>query len=135
MKRLFLFSLLFTVFFSVKAQTPPPKPGPYLKFAEKTHEFADIYEGDSVKYVFKFVNEGTAPLILSEAIVTCGCTTPTLTKDPVMPGASGEVKVVFKSAGKMGIQNKVVTILSNATNNPERISIRVNVLPAKVSSK
>jgi len=130
MKRLFLFAILVTIFYTVNAQTSP-KTGPYIKFAEKSHEFPDIYEGDSVKYVFKFTNDGIAPLIVSDAITTCGCTAPTVTKDPVLPGASGEVKVVFKSAGKMGIQNKVITILSNATNSPDRITIRVNVLPKK----
>jgi len=130
MKRLFLVTILVTAFFTVNAQTAP-KTGPYIKFAEKSHEFPDIYEGDSVKYVFKFTNDGVAPLILSDVVTTCGCTTPKWTKDPVLPGGKGEIPVGFKSEGKMGIQNKVITILSNATNSPERITIRVNVLPKK----
>lgn len=131
MKRLFLFCILCLVFFQLKAQTPAAKTGPYIKFAERMHEFPDIYEGDSLKHVFKFVNQGTAPLVLSDVITTCHCTTPAWTKEPILPGASGEIKVVFDSKGKPGIQNKVITVLSNATNSPERISMRVNVLPKK----
>jgi len=133
MKRLFLFLVLFPIFFTSKAQTPAPAPktGPVIKFLEKSHEFSDIYSGDTVYHTFKFVNDGIAPLILSEVLVTCGCTTPTWPKEPILPGKGAEIKVMFKSIGKEGIQNKVITILSNATNSPERISIRVNVLPPK----
>jgi|SRR6185312_1657536 len=131
MKRLFLFLALFPIFFTIKAQTPAPKAGPVIKFMQKSHEFPDIYSGDTVYHTFKFVNEGNAPLILSEVLVTCGCTVPIWPKEPILPGKGGEIKVMFKSIGKEGIQNKVITILSNATNSPERISIRVNVLPPK----
>ncbi|HXA01379.1 MAG TPA: DUF1573 domain-containing protein, partial [Cytophagaceae bacterium] len=116
-------------FFSVKAQTPEgPKNGPIVTFTEIAHDFGDIIQGDSVMHVFHFKNSGTSPLIISEVITTCGCTAPKFTKEPVMPGKTGEIFITFRSAGKQGLQNKIITILSNSTNTPVRLSIRVNVL-------
>ncbi|MFL5730239.1 MAG: DUF1573 domain-containing protein [Cytophagaceae bacterium] len=128
-----LFSLILALgAFALKAQTSEgPKSGPIITFTESAHDFGDIIQGDSVTHVFKFKNSGSTPLIISEVITTCGCTAPTWTKDPVMPGKSGEILITYRSAGKQGLQNKIITILSNATNTPVRASIRVNVLPKK----
>jgi len=111
------------------------KKGPEIKFEESTHDFGDITQGDKVEYVFAFSNKGTEPLILSRVLTTCGCTAPSWPKEPIAPGEKGEVKVSFNSAGKMGMQNKVITIISNATNSSERISITTNVLPKKVAGE
>lgn len=131
-----IFSLLFVVFAgAVLAQTPAaqttpldPNNGPIMTFAEKVFAFGDINQGDIVEHVFTFENTGNAPLIITNVQATCGCTVPTWPKEAVAPGASGEIVVRFNSRGKMGMQNKVVTITSNAQNNPERVRITTNIL-------
>lgn len=70
-------------------------------------------EGAHVVHVFKFKNTGTEPLIISNARGSCGCTVPTWPKDPIAPGASGEVKVDFDTAGKPGNQSKRITVIAN----------------------
>lgn len=120
-----LFSLLLTL--NVQAQEKAPK----IEFEVSTHEFGDIYQGDVVNHTFTFENKGTAPLVLTNVATTCGCTAPEWPREPIMPGESGEVLIKFNSTGKMGIQNKVITIFSNASNPQERISITTNVLPKK----
>lgn len=125
---LFFFVLLLTVV-SFAQTTEGSKTGPVITFAEKTHDFGDIAQGEKIEYVFKYQNTGNQPLVISDVITTCQCTAKQWSKSPVMPGKSGQITVSFDSAGKMGIQNKVVTIQSNATNSTERVSIRVNVLP------
>lgn len=99
-----------------------------ITFEESSYEFGDIYQGDRVEHVFKYTNAGTEPLILSNVKTTCGCTVPSFSREPLAPGASDEILVKFNSAGKMGLQNKVITITSNAVNNTERIKIVSNVL-------
>lgn len=99
-----------------------------ISFEVSTHDFGDITQGDQVQHVFKFTNNGTAPLVLTNVATTCGCTAPTWPREAILPGESGEILIKFNSAGKMGMQNKVITIYSNATNNPERIKIVTNVL-------
>ena len=86
---------------------------PVIKFETMEHDFGTIKQGDKVEYVYKFTNEGAAPLVLSQVKPSCGCTTPDWTKTPVAPGESGEIKVVFDSHGKSGKQNKTVNVHSN----------------------
>jgi hypothetical protein len=102
--------------------------GPRIEFAEKSHDFGDITQGDKVNYTFKFTNTGTEPLVLSKVETTCGCTATNWTKDPVKPGGSGEISATFNSTGKKGAQRKVITIYSNATNPKETVAIVSNVL-------
>jgi hypothetical protein len=54
---------------------------------------------------------------------------PKWNKEPIAPGKTGEITVTFNSTGKMGRQNKVVTIYSNASNAQERVMMVGNVLP------
>lgn len=126
--------IVFVLFigFGVFAQTTDTEvqttPQAKLSFAESVHEFGDITQGDRVEHVFSYTNTGTQPLILSNVQTTCGCTATNWSREPLAPGESGTITVNFNSAGKIGMQNKVVTITSNAVNNPERISITTNVL-------
>lgn len=90
---------------------------PVIKFEKEIYEFGVITQGDIVKYEFKFKNAGKTALIINDATATCGCTTPEYPTKPIKPGESGVIKVVFNSQGKMGIQDKVVTITSNGNPN------------------
>ncbi|MGB3777801.1 MAG: DUF1573 domain-containing protein [Tunicatimonas sp.] len=105
--------------------------GPKIVFAEDTHDFGDIEQGTKVSHVFDFENSGTQPLILSNVLTTCGCTATDWPREPVAPGDGGKIEVSFNSAGKMGKQNKVITVVSNAVNAQERVKIITNVLPKK----
>jgi uncharacterized cupredoxin-like copper-binding protein len=86
---------------------------PVMKFEKETHDFGKIKGGDKVTYEFKFTNTGKSPLIIKDAIATCGCTKPEWPKSPIQPGADGAIKVTFNSAGKMGLQDKQITITAN----------------------
>lgn len=136
-KLLFTFlALFFSV--SVMAQSAvenASKTGPKVTFEKSEFNFGDIQQGEKVEHVFTFENSGTEPLILSNVTTTCGCTATDWPRDPVAPGKSGSIKVVFNSAGKMGRQNKVVTVVSNAVNSQEKVSLVGNVLPKKNESK
>jgi plastocyanin len=87
--------------------------GPVMKFEKETHDFGKIKAGDKVTYEFKFTNTGKSPLIIKDAVASCGCTKPEWPKTPILPGASSAVKVTFNSAAKMGLQDKQITITAN----------------------
>lgn len=127
---------LFMVF-GVNAQetTTEEASGPAMSFEKDKHDFGDINQGDKVEHVFEFENTGNEPLIITNVQTTCGCTAPEWPRDPVAPGQTGKIKVVFNSAGKLGRQNKVITIVSNAKNPMNRVSIVTNVLPKKEDGK
>ncbi|MCC5920402.1 MAG: DUF1573 domain-containing protein [Cyclobacteriaceae bacterium] len=131
-KGLLLFAIAIFVFGFAQAQDEAS--GAKIVFAEELHDFGDIYQGDRVSHVFKYKNEGTEPLIITNVMTTCGCTASKYKKnEPIAPGEEGEITVNFNSAGKIGIQNKTVTIVSNASNNRERVRIKTNILPKKES--
>ncbi|HYG17714.1 MAG TPA: DUF1573 domain-containing protein [Ohtaekwangia sp.] len=119
---------------AVAQQAAQEANGPVITFEKKTHDFGDIVQGDKVQETFKFTNTGTEPLLITNVEVTCGCTVPNWQRDPIMPGARSEIVVVFNSTGKMGRQNKVVKVVSNAVN-PEgaQISFTTNVLEKKAT--
>jgi len=130
MKRI-ISALLFIAVLSFVAdaqeKTLDPSKGSIITFEESSYDFGDIKQGDVVEYTFNFENSGNKPLILANVKTTCGCTAPTWPKEPVMPGESGEILVRFNSRGKIGVQNKTITVYSNAQNSPEKIRISTNV--------
>ncbi len=94
-----------------------------LEFSETSHDFGEIIQGDKVSYVFKFKNTGSEPLVLSNVMTTCGCTATSWPRQPIPPNGSGEIAATFNSAGKMGKQNKYITVVSNASNGNQRVNI------------
>lgn len=106
------------------------KNGAAITWEKKTHDFGNILQGDKVEHTFHFTNTGNEPLIITNVQVSCGCTTPKgWPRDPIPPGASGEITVSFNSTGKMGIQNKPVTLVTNAVNSDgNTISFTTNIM-------
>ncbi|PZX49565.1 uncharacterized protein DUF1573 [Algoriphagus ratkowskyi] len=128
MKKLgFLFTVFALVFaFNANAQE---QGGAAITFKEKSIDFGDITQGDKVEHIFQLTNTGSTPLIISNVAATCGCTVPNWPKEPIAPGKTSEIKVTFNSSGKMGKQNSVVRIYSNAAEPIEKVSLISNVLP------
>jgi hypothetical protein len=90
------------------------KDAPEFKFEVEEYNFGTIKQGDIVNYDFSFTNSGKKPLIITEAHGSCGCTVPQFPKDPIKKGEKGVIKVTFNSASKMGMQDKTITLTSNA---------------------
>ena len=99
-----------------------------FKFEKEEFDFGTIEQGESTTHEFKFTNTGSEPLIISKAEGSCGCTVPIFPKEPIMKNQTATIKVTFNSTGKFGIQDKTVTITSNAKQNPMIIHIKGTVL-------
>ncbi len=91
----------------------PDMPVTTVTFEEETHNFGKIKDGDKVQHIFKFKNTGTEKLVVKNVKPSCGCTTPEWTKDPIEPGGEGFIQIEFDSSGKIGTQNKSVTVELN----------------------
>lgn len=111
-------------------QVDPNLPKTTMEFAQMEHDFGNINEGDKVSHVFKFKNTGKEPLIIASAKGSCGCTVPEYPKEPIAPGAEGQIMVEFNSKGKPNKQTKTVTINANTDPNPTRLTIKADVKPA-----
>ena len=91
----------------------PAGPTTEITFAETEYDFGTVTEGEKVTHTYSFTNTGDEPLILSNARGSCGCTVPEWPREPIAPGGTGEVTVVFNSRGKGGDRNQRVTITAN----------------------
>ncbi|MDE6439736.1 MAG: DUF1573 domain-containing protein [Bacteroidales bacterium] len=102
--------------------------GPSIKFDNTTYDYGQIEQGANGDCEFTFSNVGTEPLLLSDVRASCGCTTPSWTREPIMPGKTGTIKVHYDT-NRLGGINKAITVTTNG--NPERVVLRIagNVSP------
>ena len=101
---------------------------PVMKFAEAEFDFGDIKPNSKVRHTFTFTNTGKSALLIEDATASCGCTTPSWTKEPIAPGAEGKMEVQFDSHGKQGIISKQVAVRANTQPSITTILIKGNVL-------
>jgi Protein of unknown function (DUF1573) len=103
--------------------------GAKIEFEKEVHDYGTIDNGANGQCTFNFKNTGSAPLIISNAKGSCGCTVPSWPKEPIMPGKSAAITVKYDTK-RPGAINKSVTITSNAVNTPTKvIRIKGNVKP------
>ena len=108
----------------VKEDEAPNPNAPVLTFAETEFDFGDIAADAKVRHTFNFTNTGKSPLLIEDATASCGCTTPSWTKEPVAPGAKGSMEVQFDSRGKHGIISKQVAVRANTQPGITQIQIK-----------
>jgi hypothetical protein len=117
-----------------QAQQVDPATLAAITFEKYEHNFGKVKEGEKVSHVFKFTNTGANDLIISDARGSCGCTVPQWPKEPIKPGATGEIKVEYDSKGKSGVQKKTVSITANTNPNITTLNITTEVIPAEGAS-
>lgn len=102
------------------------KKFPVLNWAEQTHDFAEIAQGKPVSTTFNYTNSGEVPLVIADVKTSCGCTVADYTKDAVLPGKSGYVRVTYNAANT-GAFNKAVTITANTESGSQVLFIKGTV--------
>jgi len=99
---------------------------------ETIFDFGQIPQGKPVFHYFDVVNNGKAPMVISNVQASCGCTTPEWSKDPVPPGEATKIKVGFNAAAEGNFQ-KSITITYNQ-NLSKQINIKGTVWKAPEGS-
>jgi len=99
-----------------------------FSFEKRIQKFKPVKEGETIEHTFKFTNTGEEPLIISNYSVECTCTKAQYSKEPVMPGDSGEIHITFDTKGKIGWQYRKIQLYANTKKTPNWIEIRVKVL-------
>lgn len=126
-----LFTLLFVglISLAVNAQDKVAK----IEFKDTTIDYGTIEKGANGVRTFEFTNTGDAPLIISKVSASCGCTIPKKPKDPIMPGATGNIEVKYDTNRVMPFR-KTITVVSNASTPTVAVKIKGEVIdPSKVS--
>ncbi len=100
---------------------------PEITFETTTFDFDTLQEGQSIDYIFKYTNTGKSDLLIRKTSTSCGCTAVNMSKDPVAPGKTGEIKITFNSNGKPNKQVKTVTVITNCPNE------KMNKITLKIS--
>jgi len=85
-----------------------------MAFATDNHSFGTVAEGPTADFEFQFKNTGKEPIVIQRVQASCGCTTPSYTKEPIAPGKTGIVKASYNTLGRPGEFNKNLTVISNA---------------------
>lgn len=129
-KVLFTLTMMLVAIFTFNKAMAQVESGPKIEFTKETHDYGTVKYGADGTCTFEFKNTGNAPLIISNAKGSCGCTVPEWPKEPIAPGAKAKITVKYDTK-RPGAINKSVTITSNAVNEPTKvIRIKGNVLPA-----
>lgn len=103
---------------------------PVIAFAEKSHDFGEMKQGDKKDYTFTLMNDGKSDLIIRRVRTSCGCTAVAPATKIIAAGESAPVKVTFNSRGKRGRQSKSITVITNDPKTPTttlRITCNVSV--------
>ena len=104
-----------------------------IKFDKTTHNFGTFSEKNPVvTCVFTVTTVGEQPLVVNQAMASCGCTVPEFTKTAIQPGAKGEIKVTYNGEGKFpGHFRKTVTVRTNGAVEMTRLYIEGDMTEAK----
>ena len=118
MKKAFItISIAFAISFQMVAQQK-------IVFEETIYDFDTIMQNSDGEHIFKFTNEGNAPLLITSAFSSCGCVIPEWPREPIVPSTKSNIKVKYNT-GKLGPFTKVIVVKSNDPASPKTV-LRIN---------
>ncbi|MBL6663687.1 MAG: DUF1573 domain-containing protein [Flavobacteriales bacterium] len=131
MKKIFLAIALISGFMVAQAQTKAPNEqqavnGPKMEFETSVMDYGLIEHNADGKREFVLTNTGNAPLIISNAKGSCGCTVPTWPKAPIAPGESATIGVKY-ATNRIGKFTKTITLTTNAPEKTKILTIKGEV--------
>lgn len=104
-------------------------PLPVISVDNATAELGDIRKDSTATHTFILTNTGAAPLVLTSVSSGCGCTKIDYPAEPVAPGDTARIKVVYESSGRPpGYFTKLIRVRSNASTLPFRLYLKGRIL-------
>lgn len=101
-----------------------------ITFKTEVIDYGTVIQNSDGTRLFSFINEGDAPLLITNVKTTCGCTVPSYSKAPILPGESGEIQIKYNTK-RLGAFTKTVTVMSNAEGGNKILKIKGNIVVAK----
>lgn len=135
---LFLTMILGSTVLLAQTQSNTPAAPSSLQWNETVHDFGKIKQNDPGTVTFTAKNITSAPVIITQARSSCGCTVAEYTKEPIKPGESGSVKATYNTS-RVGPFTKTVTVTIEGNTNVQILTIKGEVLappapPAETAS-
>lgn len=84
-----------------------------IEWLDSTRDYGKVPEGQKLDVAFRFRNTGTTPLVIGQVRPSCGCTIAEQPQEPIAPGSEGQIKAVFNSEGRSGINHKTLFVTAN----------------------
>lgn len=105
-----------------------------ISFNNLTHDFGTIKEEDGkVSCTFEFTNTGSIPLVINRVAASCGCTSPSWSREPIIPGGKGYIEATYNPKHRPGKFSKSLTVFSNAAKRAVVLRIKGEVTPKKLT--
>ncbi|UNY98994.1 DUF1573 domain-containing protein [Zhouia spongiae] len=122
MKKLVMFLFVGLISYTMAAQDKKAK----IEFKEETIDYGKISKGSNGVRVFEFTNTGDAPLVISKAYSSCGCTVPSWPKEPIAPGKKGKIEIKYDT-NRPGPIRKTITVITNTDKKSVALKIKGTV--------
>ncbi len=127
MKRLALILSVLAISASVIGQ-------PVMKLSATDHNFGTFKEeAGKQTWDFTVTNTGNAPLLIQNVVPSCGCTTPSWTKEPIPAGGSGKITAIYDPAGRPGQFDKTISVYTNSKPEIEVLHIKGDVIARELT--
>ncbi len=127
-------ALLFAMMPAFAQRKTAEKKGAHMTFIDATsYDFGEVERrgGDLIK-VFRFRNDGNAPLVIKKVAKSCSCMTVSFQRKPLMPGEVGEIRLKYEPhKAEVGTFNKVVQVYTNTSKGVHLLTIQGKSLPKK----
>ena len=110
----------------LSAEERRERKGAHISFEKNECDFGVISrKGEDKSCVFKFVNDGTEPLVVLSATTSCSCLKAEFSRKPIGVGESGEIRLLLESKKvDKGLFHRVVQIRSTSTSGTEILTIK-----------
>ncbi len=125
--KVFLLLTVFSVATMQAQDLASAKKTASIDFETEILDYGTIEKGTDGLRTFTFTNTGNAPLIISDVKTSCGCTVPTFSKEAILPGEEGEIKVKYDTK-RVGAFTKTITVSSNANLTRKTLKIKGNII-------
>lgn len=89
-------------------------PVAYFKVTE--YDFGEVKEGTNIFYRFELQNTGKSELEIRKVSTSCGCTISNVDKTTLKAGENCFVSASFNTGGRVGEQQKTITVVTNDPN-------------------
>ena len=122
-----LLTTLFALIISINSYSQQSEA--IMSFDVLKHDYGNISQKDGIAFFeFQFTNTGNTPIIINKVQASCGCTEPTWTDKPILPGGKSIIVVGYNPINRPGHFSKSITIYSNSKRNTITLSISGNVI-------